>query len=59
LHNVLIVEKIALKDACKMEHAISDETLAQLIYFVGKLDNKNLKEAVKKKTKWFLYFFKI
>ena len=52
LHNILGVEKeIALKDACKMEHTISDETLAKLIYFVGKLDNKNLKEPVKKKTK--------
>ncbi|MDD4166660.1 MAG: metal-dependent transcriptional regulator [Endomicrobiaceae bacterium] len=50
LHNILGVEKeIALKDACKMEHTISDETLAKLIYFVGKLDNKNLKEPVKKK----------
>jgi Mn-dependent DtxR family transcriptional regulator len=44
-----VEKEIALKDACKMEHTISDETLAKLIYFVGKLDNKNLKEPVKKK----------
>ncbi len=50
LHNILGVEKeIALKDACKMEHTISDETLAKLIYFVGKLDKNNLNKTVKKK----------
>jgi len=50
LHNFLGVEKeIALKDACKMEHTISDETLAKLIYFVGRIDKKNLKESAKRK----------
>lgn len=52
LHDVLGVErKIALKDACKMEHTISDETLARLIYFVKLLNKKNLTEVIKKKTK--------
>lgn len=51
LHNVLGVEKeIALKDACKMEHTISDETLAKLIYFVGRIDKMNLKESGKRKN---------
>ncbi|MDD5021679.1 MAG: metal-dependent transcriptional regulator [Endomicrobiaceae bacterium] len=44
LHNVLGVEEsIALKDACKMEHTISDETLAKLIYFIGILNKKKTK----------------
>lgn len=52
LHDVLGVErKIALKDACKMEHTISDETLARLIYFVKLLNKKNLTEVIKKKIK--------
>lgn len=39
--NILgVEEKIALKDACKIEHTISDETLAKLIYFIGKIDKK-------------------
>lgn len=51
LHDVLGVKKeIALKDACKMEHTISDETLAKLISFVKMLNKKNLNEVVKKKT---------
>ncbi|GAB1401371.1 hypothetical protein MASR1M68_02820 [Elusimicrobiota bacterium] len=50
LHDILGVEKeIALKDACKMEHTISDETLAKLISFVKGLNKKSLKEVVKKK----------
>lgn len=52
LYDVLGVEReIALKDACKMEHTISDETLAKLIYFVGMLNKKNLIEVIKKKTR--------
>ncbi|MFA7073831.1 MAG: metal-dependent transcriptional regulator [Endomicrobiaceae bacterium] len=53
LHDILGVEKeIALKDACKMEHTISDESLAKLIYFVGLLDKEPvLKKNVQKKTK--------
>ncbi|MDD2523981.1 MAG: metal-dependent transcriptional regulator [Endomicrobiia bacterium] len=53
LHDILGVEKeIALKDACKMEHTISDESLAKLIYFVGLLDKEPvLKRNIQKKTK--------
>lgn len=53
LHDILGVEKeIALKDACKMEHTISDESLAKLIYFVGLLDKETvLKKNIQKKTK--------
>ncbi|MGE4384806.1 MAG: metal-dependent transcriptional regulator [Endomicrobiaceae bacterium] len=53
LHDILGVEKeIALKDACKMEHTISDESLAKLIYFVGLLDKEPvLKKNIQKKTK--------
>ncbi|MDD5101790.1 MAG: metal-dependent transcriptional regulator [Endomicrobiaceae bacterium] len=52
-HDILGVEKeIALKDACKIEHTISDESLAKLIYFVGMLDKEPiLKKNIQKKTK--------
>ena len=33
-------KEIALKDACRMEHTISDETLAKLIFFIGKINKK-------------------
>lgn len=52
LHDVLGVEKeIALKDACKMEHTISDETLAKLIYFVGRINDKKSSKPEKSKKK--------
>lgn len=52
-HDILGVEKeAALKDACKIEHTISDESLAKLIYFVGMLDKEPaLKKNIQKKTK--------
>lgn len=50
---ILGVEKnIALKDACKMEHTISDETLSKLIFFIGKVDKeKSFKKIIQKKIK--------
>ncbi len=39
--------EIALKDACRMEHTISDETLAKLIFYIGKIE----REQIKKKKK--------
>ncbi len=33
-------KEVALKDACRMEHTISDETLAKLIFFIGKINKK-------------------
>jgi DtxR family Mn-dependent transcriptional regulator len=50
---ILGVEKeIALKDACRMEHTISDETLAKLIFFIGKVDKENsFKKAIQKNMK--------
>ena len=45
---ILGVDKdIALKDACRMEHTISDETLAKLIFFIGKIGKKNTKKTNK------------
>ena len=45
---ILDVDKdIALKDACRMEHTISDETLAKLIFFIGKIGKKNTKKTNK------------
>ena len=45
---ILDVNKdIALKDACRMEHTISDETLAKLIFFIGKINKKNIKKTAK------------
>ena len=42
---ILDVDKeIALKDACRMEHTISDETLAKLIFFIGKINKKSTKK---------------
>ncbi|MBR4632340.1 MAG: metal-dependent transcriptional regulator [Elusimicrobia bacterium] len=39
--DILGVEKeIALEDACRIEHTISDETLAKLIFFIGKIGKK-------------------
>ncbi|WP_372520715.1 metal-dependent transcriptional regulator [Candidatus Ruminimicrobiellum ovillum] len=40
-------EEVALKDACRMEHTISDETLAKLIFFIGKIGKKNTKKTNK------------
>ncbi|WP_372519595.1 metal-dependent transcriptional regulator [Candidatus Ruminimicrobiellum ovillum] len=40
-------ENVALKDACRMEHTISDETLAKLIFFIGKIGKKNTKKTNK------------
>ena len=50
---VLGVDKeVALKDACRMEHTISDETLAKLIFFIGKVDKEDsFKKTIKKKMK--------
>ena len=50
---ILGVEKeIALKDACRMEHTISDETLAKLIFFIGKVDKESsFKKAIQKNMK--------
>lgn len=50
---ILGVEKnIALKDACKMEHTISDETLSKLIFFIGKVEKeKSFKKTIQKKIK--------
>jgi DtxR family Mn-dependent transcriptional regulator len=50
---ILGVDKeIALKDACRMEHTISDETLAKLIFFIGKVDKENsFKKAIQKNMK--------
>ncbi|MBQ3834784.1 MAG: metal-dependent transcriptional regulator [Elusimicrobia bacterium] len=36
-------QEIALKDACRMEHTISDETLAKLIFFIGKIGREGNK----------------
>ncbi len=42
---ILGVEKeTALKDACRMEHTISDETLAKLIFYIGKIDREKFKK---------------
>lgn len=42
---ILDVDKdIALKDACRIEHTISDETLAKLIFFIGKVNKKSIKK---------------
>jgi Mn-dependent DtxR family transcriptional regulator len=39
IHNILGVEKkISEKDACNIEHYISDETLEKLIDFINKLN---------------------
>ena len=50
---ILGVDKeIALKDACRMEHTISDETLAKLIFFIGKVDKEiSFKKAIQKNMK--------
>ena len=50
---ILGVDKdIALKDACRMEHTISDETLAKLIFFIGKVDKEaSFKRAIQKNMK--------
>lgn len=50
---ILGVEKeFALKDACKMEHTISDETLSKLIFFIGKVDKEeSFKKAIQKNIK--------
>ena len=50
---ILDVDKdIALKDACRMEHTISDETLAKLIFFIGKVDKESsFKKAIQKNMK--------
>ena len=50
---ILGVDKeVALKDACRMEHTISDETLAKLIFFIGKVDKEaSFKKEIKKKMK--------
>ena len=43
---------IALKDACRMEHTISDETLAKLIFFIGKVDKEaSFKKVIQKNMK--------
>ena len=45
---ILDVDKdIALKDACRIEHTISDETLAKLIFFIGKISRKSVKKSNK------------
>ena len=36
--------EIALKDACRMEHTISDETLAKLIFYIGKIEREKFKK---------------
>jgi DtxR family Mn-dependent transcriptional regulator len=42
--DILGVDKdIALKDACRMEHTISDETLAKIIFFIGKISKNSIK----------------
>ena len=53
LTEILGVDKeIDLKDACRMEHTISDETLAKLIFFIGKVDKEDsFKKTIKKKMK--------
>ena len=50
---ILGVDKdIALKDACRMEHTISDETLAKLIFFIGKVDKESsFKKTIQKNMK--------
>jgi len=50
---ILGVDKdIALKDACRMEHTISDETLAKLIFFIGKVDKEaSFKKVIQKNMK--------
>ena len=50
---ILGVDKdIALKDACRMEHTISDETLAKLIFFIGKVDKEaSFKRIIQKNMK--------
>ena len=50
---ILGVDKeVALKDACRMEHTISDETLAKLIFFIGKVDKESsFKKAIQKNMK--------
>ena len=50
---ILGVDKdIALKDACRMEHTISDETLAKLIFFIGKVyKESSFKKAIQKNMK--------
>ena len=40
-------EEVAVKDACRMEHTISDETLAKLIFFIGKIGKKSTKKTNK------------
>ena len=52
-NEILGVDKdIALRDACRMEHTISDETLAKLIFFIGKVDKEiSFKKAIQKNMK--------
>ena len=37
-------EEVALKDACRMEHIVSDETLERLIHYIGTIEKVKVKK---------------